>query len=242
MKGYTCCIDLQELGKAVESLSSVDSCISKNNITNIFFDIDNMLKKINFEHGRCFSSFSSTFEYIEDEVDSISKELFQLNYALQKTIIISRQSDKKTIQDLQEISSYYGDEQANNTVQNLLMDPKIVLADNKNDFEKDMDPFIRVITDSNIEEEALPYTMNDINSLPLGISIALTGATSSVGAAMIHSIRRNEKNNKEENIPFSLGINKNIWEDPVPFYAKKDLDEKKENYPINFEALEDIDI
>ena len=52
MKGYTCCIDLQELGKTVEILSSVSDCILNNNLTNIFYDMDNKLKKIRPETAK----------------------------------------------------------------------------------------------------------------------------------------------------------------------------------------------
>ena len=238
MKGYTCCIDLHELGKTVEILSSVSDCILNNNLTNIFYDMDNMLKKISFEHGNCFSSFPNTFDYIEKEVDIIGKELFQLNYALQKTIIISRQSDNNTIKELQELSEYYGDGPAKNTGQTLYMNPRIIMADNKDKFEKEIDPFIKVITESPMEEEILPYTINDYNTLPIGISIALTGTTASAGAAMIHSIRETEKNKKTENQLLFRTLDKTLWDDPVPSYAKKDLEDKKELFEDNYDFLD----
>ncbi len=245
MKGYTCCIDLKELGETVEALSSIDNCISDNSLVNIFYDMDNVIKKENFEHGNCFSTFSSLFEYIASEIDSIDKDIFQLNYAIQKTIIMSRQTDSKTTKDLQIISQYYGDEPAQNTGQTLYTNPTVILADNKDEFEKEMDPFIRALTDSpTMEDDNLPYVIQNVNNLPLGISIALTGNTYSAGAAMIHSIRTIKKEKQELNSDLEDNevVDKNIWDDPVPFYAKKDLDEKKELYPANFDVLEEMDI
>ncbi len=245
MKGYTCCIDLKELGETVEALSSIDSCISNNSLINIFYDIDNAIKKENFEHGNCFSTFTSLFEYIASEIEGINKDIFQLNYAIQKTIIMSKQTDSKKIKDLQEISEYYGDEPAMNTGHSLYTNPKIVLADNKDEFEKEMDPFIRALTDApTMEDENLPYVMQNVNNLPLGLSIALTGNASSAGAAMIHSIRniKKDKNRFYSDWENKEDIDKNIWDDPVPSYAKKDLDEKKDLYPANFDALKKMDV
>ena len=93
MKGYTCCIDLQELGNTIEVIDSVENCIFNNNLANNFSDIENYIKKESFEHGNCFLSFTNTFKDLENELNNVEKELFQLNYALQKTIIICRQSD-----------------------------------------------------------------------------------------------------------------------------------------------------
>lgn len=45
MKGYTCCIDLQELGNTVEVLSSVENCIINNNLANVFSDTEKIIKK-----------------------------------------------------------------------------------------------------------------------------------------------------------------------------------------------------
>ena len=244
MKGYTCCIDLKELGETVEALSSIDSCISNNSLINIFYDIDNVIKKENFEHGNCFSTFSNLFEYITSEIEVYNKDIFQLNYAIQKTIIMSKQTDSKTPKDLQEISEYYGDEPAKNTGQTLFMNPTVVLADNKDVFEKEMDPFIRALTDApTIEDENLPYVIQNVNNLPLGLSIALTGDAYLAGAAMIHSIRNTKKDKKGfySSLEDYKNIDKNIWDDPVPFYAKKDLDEKKDLYPANFDVLEKMD-
>lgn len=234
MKGYTCCIDLQELGRTVETLSSVGDCILNNNLINVFYDMDSLLKKESFEHGNCFSTFSDTFDYIEKEVDTIGKELFQLNYALQKTIIIARQSDNKTIKELQELSEYYGDGPAKNTGQNLLRNPRIIMADNKDEFEREIDPFIKVITESPIEEEILPYTINDYSTLPIGISIALTGTTASVGAAMIHSIRETKNTTKKDNRLFF----KTLLDEVIPSYPKKDSEENKEFFEDNYEILD----
>ena len=218
MKGYTCCIDLHELGNTIEVIDSVENCIFNNNLANNFSDIENDIKKESFEHGNCFLSFTNTFKDLENELNNVEKELFQLNYALQKTIIICRQSDNLKANDLKELSEHYGDYAAKNTGENLYMNPSIIIADNKYDFEKEINPFVRALTDFKVEDNSLPDTIKDFNQLPIGISIVLTGATASTGAAMIQSIRKSKKELEENKRTF-----------------KSILEEIKNNNEENFE-------
>lgn len=244
MKEYTCCIDLKTLEKTVERLNSINNCIYNSNVSNIFYDMENLLKKENFEHGNCFSSYNQQFDYIKDEIENIDKDLFQLNYALQKTIIITKQSDVKTVKDLQTLSEYYGDTPANNTGINASMNPKVIIANDRTAFERNMDPFVKALTEAPMtEEESLAYSLEDYNQLPIGISIALTGIASEAGTVMIHSIRKLKKEKEmnrlsiKERTFIETSIDKDVWEDTVPSYARKDLNEKRQFYPDNYDII-----
>ena len=180
VEGYTCYIDTDKITSTVETLKSIDSCLSNKDLKDSFFEVEELLNKYNFEHGNFTTSYKDILEMIEDEITKIKKGINDLGFGVEQTNVVLSNSQDKTVRDVQELSNIYGIGVAegipSNSPINVLKGAKTSIAE---------------VISAGIPE-AQP-TNNEINTVPIGIGIGVAGAVGALGAIAYDAVRGKER-------------------------------------------------
>lgn len=237
MNGYTNYVDLDRIKGTTETLHSLDNCLNNKDLSENFQEIEEIIKKVNFEHDDCIKNYKEPISYIMDELLGIKKEVFELDSALEKTIVDFTKEEEKTVQDIRELSTYFGGKEESK-IEKLLREIT----------EYKVEPNSNGVTDSIAEVIADGTEIagkQEINTVPIGIGIGATGIAASVGAVLVDSAKHNKKDtleyykpNKEEQdeyIPRSIQQHRdindwNIIDDKTPYNALRDKEIKSKFY------------
>jgi hypothetical protein len=173
MEQFTNSINTNKLVNTIETLSSINNCLSSYDLKENFVNIEEYLTNINFEHGSCFNNYKDEINIIYDLIDTIKKEIVELNNSIEATV------DSFSISDSLDISSLE-DNSTNISLRKALSSfTQIPSSDTGTSV---------TTTNSN--------TSSTINTIPIGLGIAATGISASIGAVVVDSM--NSKNNKRK--------------------------------------------
>ena len=106
---YSCFIDIEKVSDSVKALDSLDSCLNSVDLTDILVDIEDEIKKINFEHGSCFTNYKEYIDKMIDDLWDVKREVSKLNLSLSKTLKKYAKSNELHTEDLKELSNLYGE-------------------------------------------------------------------------------------------------------------------------------------
>ena len=83
--GFNVCIDLEKLKKSSSALNNIEDGLQTNNIQDVFLEIENKIKDINFYHGNCLTDYKDSISDVLAEIDSVKKEITELSSSLKTT-------------------------------------------------------------------------------------------------------------------------------------------------------------
>ena len=90
--GYTCCIDMERLNESIETLSSIDTCLSNKDFSSIFIDAPNdVLRERLIKRG----------DKPEDIELRLSRSEMERSYKHHYDIVIENIDLEKTLQTLE---------------------------------------------------------------------------------------------------------------------------------------------
>ena len=229
VEGYSCFLDTDKITSTVETLKSIDNCLSNKDLKDSFFEMEELLNKYNFEHGNFTTSYKDTLEIIEDEITKIKKGISDLGFGVEQTNHLLSNTQEKTVRDVQELSNVYGVGVAEG-----------IPSDSPIKIQKDLKTSIAEVISAGIPE-AQP-TNNEINTVPIGIGIGVAGAVGAIGAVAYDAIRgkervkiddykppREEVEERERYLP-PKETPDNEFDDATPYYAIHNRDSMSKFY------------
>jgi len=232
VEGYSCYLDTEKVQSTVETLKSIDTCLSNKDLNSSFYEMEDLLNKINFEHGNFSSTYKETLGIMEEEVKRIKKDIYNLGYGIEKASSILMNEKDKTVRDIQELSNEFGESLGVGIPSN---SPLRVLLKKNN-----ANGIAEVITAGVEQEETSSY---QINTVPLGIGIGVAGVVGAVGAIIYDSLRGNKEDNsiqdyippKEDEIhemyhPQRDFVPEYEFDNPSPYFAVHNRDTMKKFY------------
>ena len=227
MNEYTNNINLEIIKDATETISSINNCLSNVDITSYFIDIDNDLKKINFEHGNCVTKYKENINTILEKIEELKKELNELQYSLQSSC-----DNFTSIEKNQDSEIEYRTSVTNPT--------EMIHA--STDISK-----IPPVTEQQqtIENNQTEESQTTINTVPIGLGIAATGIAGSVGAVILDSMNDKKKVDieeytmpeEEEYRPSPKGDTQQrlepVFDDNSPYHASRNKEAMNKFYGTN---------
>lgn len=174
---YSCCIDFDRIKQSLDTLISVNDNINSSSLTDVFFEILEEIKRINFEHGNCISSYKYDINNILDKINELKQEVNLLTNSLAKTVDSFSRSDELNENDFKLLSGLYNGF-GNENISSLRVSHSI------EDFKKNMDESISFKMLADISSESL----DNVNTVPIGLGIGAAGVAASVGAVAINAI------------------------------------------------------
>ena len=79
-------VNIEELQKSLETITSMEQCINNVNPFSYFTEIETDIRQINFEHANCISNYRNIINTINDKIEELKRNLLQLQDALTTTI------------------------------------------------------------------------------------------------------------------------------------------------------------
>ena len=223
---YSCYIDIDKVSDSVKLLDSLDNCLNNVDLTDILVDIEEEIKKINFEHGNCITSYKEYIDIMVDDLWDVKRGVSKLNLSLSKTMKNYAKADELNTSDLKELSNLFGEpitkinpetlgssfkkvEVTNlaTQVESTTVDPTTNPVTSPTDPVQTPDPGqgnITQIPPVTTENPTTPgvtnttTTSSEINTVPIGLGIAATGIAASAGAVVVGTMKQKQK----DNIPY----------------------------------------
>jgi hypothetical protein len=235
IEGYTCYLDTSKIDDTLETLKSIDSCLSNKDLKESFFEMEDLLNRLNFEHGNFTTTYKETLDIIENELSKIKKDIYSLGFGIERTSEVLTDEREKTVRDIQELSSDYGSSLGIGVPSDSPL--KVFLKrENSGDIAE-------VIT-TGIQEQQEPSSHDEINTVPVGIGIGVAGVVGAAGAIIYDSLRGNQEDDsikdyeppKEEREFYQDPREYEQefeFEDPSPYYAIHNRDSMKKFYGDN---------
>ena len=118
--GYTCCIDMERLNESIETLSSIDTCLSNKDFSTIFIDIEKKIKNINFEHNNCINNYKDDLDNIITDIEKVREGIYKLTDSLTKTVTQYTEVEELNDRDLKELANLYDNTTTKNNISKLL--------------------------------------------------------------------------------------------------------------------------
>ena len=206
MNDYTNVINLDLLKNSSKVLSSLESCINNVDFTKYFVDLEDYIKRINFEHGSCISGYKEDIKSLIDEIESLKIKISHLQIAIDNTTQKFDSKQNLDYNDYSDLSNNY-DGSISQVVKNNMNANNVPLlqrVDNVVEMRKvplgaavvdgvdtgtmeEANSNVTVIPPASTENTgaATTSTTHEINTIPIGLGIAATGITASVGAVIV---------------------------------------------------------
>ena len=233
IEGYTCYLDTSKIEDTLETLKSIDSCLSNKDLKESFFEMEDLLNKLNFEHGNFSTTYKETLDTIENELSKIKKDIYSLGFGVERTSNVLTDEREKTVRDIQELSSDYGTSLGIGVPSD---SPLKVLLKRENSGD-----IAEVITSGLHDQQEQPTSSYEINTVPVGIGIGVAGVVGAAGAIIYDSLRGNKEDDsireyeppKEEREYYQEPREEDPefeFDDPSPYYAIHNRDSMKKFY------------
>ena len=231
-EAYTCYLDTSKIEDTLETIKSIDSCLSNKDLKDSFFEMEDLLNRLNFEHGNFTTTYKESLSIIEDEITKIKKDIYNLGFGLERTSQVLTNEREKTVRDIQELSNDYGKSIGLGVPSDSPL--KVFLKKNTtNDIAE-------VIT-TGLQEQQEESSSYEINPVPVGIGIGVAGVVGAAGAIFYDSIRGNKEDDsikeykppKEEREYYEEPREYDQefeFEDPSPYYAVHNRDSMNKFY------------
>ena len=172
--GFNVCIDLEKLKKSSSALNNIEDGLQTNNIQDVFLEIENKIKDINFYHGNCLTDYKDSISDVLAEIDSVKKEITELSSSLKTTCTDFGEKESLDEDGIQSLVKLYP---ATETEKNVTLNTL------------DINPIA--------PEQTTQQTSNEINTIPIGLGIAATGITGAIGAVVLDEMNYPTKKKKE---------------------------------------------
>lgn len=85
MNDYTNVINLDLLKNSSKVLSSLESCLKNVDFTKYLVDLEDYIKKLNFEHGNCIVGYKEDIKTLIEEIDALKGKVDHLQMAIDNT-------------------------------------------------------------------------------------------------------------------------------------------------------------
>ena len=257
--GFNVCIDLEKLKKSSSILNNIEDGLQTNNIQDVFLEIENKIKDINFYHGNCLTDYKDSISEILAEIESVKKEISELSSSLKTTYTDFGEKESLDEDGIQSLVKLYPATETEKNVTSLIGNsPSIRVAKNSAVFINDLDSSIRDSLPSNISpieetnapivslanslntldinpiapEQTTQQTSNGINTIPIGLGIAATGITGAIGAVVLDEMNYPTKKKKE--VTYKA-------EKPRPTPESQVEPEPSMNYEVRYKASRNKD-
>ena len=159
--GYTCCIDMERLNESIETLSSIDTCLSNKDFSTTFIDVEKKLKNINFEHNNCITNYKDDLDSIVTNVDKIREGIYKLTDSLTKTVTGFSEVGELNDNDLKDLADLYDNTYTKNNITKLLTS-NIKISNNITSFQNNIDDSIKdFLGNSNLTDYPDNYSSLD---------------------------------------------------------------------------------
>ena len=159
--GYTCCIDMERLNESIETLSSIDTCLSNKDFSSIFIDVEKKLKNINFEHNNCITDYKEDLDNIITNIDKVREGIYRLSDSLTKTVTGFNEVEDLNDNDLKELANLYDNTSTKNNISKLLTS-NIKISNNITSFQNNIDDSIKdFLGNSNLSDYPENYSSLD---------------------------------------------------------------------------------
>ena len=213
-------VNLDNIQKAIETITSMNHCINSSNLTSYFTEIETTIRQINFEHANCISNYKDTMNDIYEKIDELKENLNQLQDGLATTI--------------QNFSAAGTNYRQTNTES-----AKLETSVTKVPPVTSQEP--EIISSEPVEAQ------QTINTIPIGLGIAATGIAGSVGAIVLDSMNDHKKISLEQYKPTET-IEDNttpilkeksdisiapVFEDNTPYHASRNNEAMNKFYGSN---------
>lgn len=159
-------LNLQALNSSLKTIENVDNYVNDMSLDNIMLEIKKDLKKINFEHGNCFTGYQGLIDNIMIELNDVKTDISSLSTSLNKTV--------------ESFDDFERTDFRKTTAANELKDS--VGESNVTTIPPANSQTTTTIPEPEIEEK------EPINTVPIGLGIAATGIAGSVGAVVLDSM------------------------------------------------------
>ena len=159
--GYTCCIDMERLNESIETLSSIDTCLSNKDFSTIFIDIEKKIKNINFEHNNCINNYKDDLDNIITDIEKVREGIYKLTDSLTKTVTQYTEVEELNDRDLKELANLYDNTTTKNNISKLLTS-NIKISTSINSFQNNIDDSIKdYLGNSNLTDYPDNYSSLD---------------------------------------------------------------------------------
>ena len=204
-------IDLEKITNSIETLSTMENLVNYVDLTDNFEEMEKVLRKINFEHANCLK-YKDSLEIIYRDLEQVKRKINDLIDALRKTSSAYNGVELITRKDIKTLADIYQSTPASEKLQKQLeeyrKEQKTVYAASIVQIGADQQN-VTVIPPVTTEQQTTNTTStnNQIDTVPIGVAIGVTGIIGSLGAIAINEKSQMKKKKRKSSPKPSIGGN-----------------------------------
>ena len=212
-KSHVYSIETEKLIDSVTTLSSIEDWLNTTDLSIIIIEIEQLLQKLNFEHGNCFLQYKKSLDDIIEDISDVQKEISELNNAIDKTTKKYQKVDQLDSHDITDISTSFKNQKLNSLKENIERESiqfrqkleKNLMSDIENGISTQTDnanitkiPPVENENSTTVIDPVTEQPPTQINTIPIGLGIAATGIAGSIGAVVLNELNGNKGGQIEE--------------------------------------------
>ena len=187
-------IDLEKITNSIETLSTMENLVNYVDLSEYFEDMEKLFRKLNFEHANCIR-YKDSLEIVYEDIERVKRKVNELIDALKRTSSAYGGVEMLTRKDIKTLAEIYQSTPASEKLQKQLdeynTDQKKIYAASIIQIGADQQN-VTVIPPVSTEQQT-PSSNKQIDTVPIGVAIGVTGIVGSLGAIAINEKKQQEK-------------------------------------------------
>ena len=198
-------IELEKITNSIETLSTMENLVNYVDLADNFEEMEKLFRKINFEHSNCLK-YKDSLAIIFNDIEQVKRKINNLIDALRRTSDAYKGVELITRKDIKTIADIYQSTPASEKLQRQLEDykkeQKTIYAASIVQIGADQQN-VTVIPPVSAEQQTTTTNNNQIDTIPVGVAIGVTGIVGSLAAVAINEKNKQEKKRRKRKVSTS---------------------------------------